>query len=198
VSGLAAGYYQVTITDTAGCQRQLSTLIYQPHAIVVSSVTVVPISAGSAGNIIVSASASGDSLSYAMDTGSYQSGAIFVTSSPGVHIIHIKNQSGCVYDTAIGIYYTGIENHNDATLITLTPNPVSGTTILTIRSDVEVSASMALRDMTGRVVSADAIQVQTGIQQKRIDMSSLSDGVYILTLSGEGGTLASMKVLVIK
>jgi len=198
ITGLEAGFYQVTITDTSGCQRQLNTLINQPHPIVVSSITVISIGTGSAGNIIVSASAGNDSLSYAMDTGSYGSGAIFVTDSPGVHIIHIRNQTGCVLDTPVGIYHTGIADGSDISFITLAPNPASGTAILTIRSDAEMATDFLLRDMTGRVVSSDIMHIHSGIQQRQIDMSFLSEGVYILTLSNSGETLASIKVLVIK
>ena len=198
ITGLTAGYYQVTITDTSGCQRQLSTLIYQPQPIVVGSITVVPISSGSSGNIIVNAHSGNDSMSYALDTGSYHTGAIFVTGSPGVHIIHIKNQTGCIVDTAIGIYYTGITDYNDISFISLAPNPVSGTAILTIRSDADMIADILIRDMTGRMVFKGDVQIRSGTQQQQIDMSSLSQGVYILTLSHSGETLASMKALVIK
>jgi hypothetical protein len=198
LTGLPAGYYQVTITDTSGCQRQLSTLIYQPQPIAVSGITVIPIGTGSAGNIIVNASAGNDSMTYSMDTGSYQSGAIFVTDSPGVHYIYIRNQTGCVYETTVGIYHTGIAGDNTISFITLSPNPASGKAILTIRSDEEMTADLLLRDMTGRVVSTGNMQVRSGIQQKQIDVSMLSPGVYILTLSRGGGMLASMKVMVIK
>ena len=198
LTGLTAGYYQVTITDTSGCQRQLNTLIYQPQPIVVSGITVVPISSGSAGNIIVNAHSGNDTLFFAMDTGSYQTGAIFVTDSPGVHIIHIRNQTGCTLDVPAGIYYTGITDYNEISFITLAPNPVSGSTTLTIRSDADMTADLLLRDMTGRVVSSGAIQIRGGTQQQQIDMSSLSQGVYILTLSHGGETLASIKALVIK
>ena len=198
LTGLPAGYYQVTITDTSGCQRQLNTLIYQPQPIVVSGITVVPIISGSAGNIIVSAHSGNDTMYFAMDTGSYQTGAIFVTDSPGVHIIHIRNQTGCILDVPVGIYYTGITDYNEISFVTLAPNPVSGSATLTIRSDADMTADLLLRDMTGRVVSAGAIQIRSGTQQQQIDMSSLSQGVYILTLSHSGETLASIKALVIK
>jgi hypothetical protein len=198
LTGLSAGYYQVTITDALGCHRQLSTLIYQPQPIVVSGITVIPISTGNPGNIIVNATAGNDTLTYAMDTGSYGTGHIFVTDSPGVHTIYIRNQTGCVYEATVGIYYTGIPVNNEISSLSLAPNPISTMGTLTISSATDMTAGLMISDLAGRLITSDDIRIRNGIQQKQIDMSALSDGVYILTLSHGSETLASIKVLVIK
>ena len=197
-TALKAGFYQVTVTDSAGCQRQLSTLIPMPHTIVVSSITVIPMTGASSGNIIVSAAAGSDSMYYAMDTGSYQAGAIFVTNTPGVHIIHIRNQSGCVMDTPVAIYYAGINNISETTSIILSPNPTAGQAILTIRSEAEMSADLCIHDMSGRVISATKIQITKGTQQKQVDLSMLSNGLYLMSLTRDGEKLTEMKVMLIK
>lgn len=196
LSNLHAGFYQVTVTDTSGCQRQLSTLIPTPSQIVISSINVIPIVTGNPGNIIVSASAGADTLSYAIDSGSYGSSAIFAVSAPGVHVIHIRNQTGCELDTSVGIFYSGIMDYRNISAINLTPNPVSGLAILNMQSNESFTADMVLYDMTGRAVSSQPMQISGGSQQKQIDMSILSDGIYLLSLSRSGNTIAEMKVLV--
>jgi hypothetical protein len=198
LTGLAAGFYQVTVTDSSGCQRQLSTLIPQPEPITVSSITILPIDTNSPGNIIINASSGNDSMTYAIDGGSYQTSAIFVTTVTGLHHIYIRNQSGCVLDTIIGIYYAGINELSEVNFLSLAPNPVSGTGTLTIRSSVEMNADITLCDMTGRIISASSLQLTGGPQQKQIDMSMLSDGVYFLSLSHEGKKLAEIKTLVVR
>ena len=196
LSNLAAGYYQVTVTDTAGCQRQLTTLIVQPQAISVSSITIIPISTGSSGNVIVNATAGHDTIYYAMDNGSYQTGAIFATTVAGPHTIYIKTQTGCIYDTVVNVKSTvGIEEVNAGTFMQLAPNPVSGMGILTIRSETEMSAELTLHDMTGRMISSRSLQLTGNTQQISIDMSALSEGIYIMSLYGGGKTLAEIKVV---
>ncbi len=195
LSGLAAGFYQVTVTDTSGCQRQLSTLIAAPMPISLSSITIIPIDTGSSGNIIVNATAGNDSLYYAIDTGSYGTGAIFATTVPGVHHIYIRSQTGCVIDTTVGIYYTGIAELGNISFIQLSPNPVSGTGILTIRSAAGMEAELSLTDMTGRTISHTKLTLTEGIQQRQIDMSALAEGMYLLSLSSGGKMLAEIKVV---
>ena len=101
----------------------------------------------------------------------------------------------------------GLENHKDYTLEELLGamkrlgGEYFGVTLdfgNIIRSDADMTADVVLRDMTGRLVSTGAIQIRSGTQQQQIDMSSLSQGVYILSLSHSGETLASIKALVIK
>jgi hypothetical protein len=137
-------------------------------------------------------------MTYAIDGGSYQTSAIFVTTVTGLHHIYIRNQSGCVLDTIIGIYYAGINELSEVNFLSLAPNPVSGTGTLTIRSSVEMNADITLCDMTGRIISASSLQLTGGPQQKQIDMSMLSDGVYFLSLSHEGKKLAEIKTLVVR
>ena len=201
LTNLGSGYYQVTVTDTSGCQRQLSTLIPAPAHVIISSINVIPLGTDTfghtiPGNIIVSASAGADTLSYAMDTGGYQSSAIFVTSVPGVHVIHIRNQSGCETDTAVGIFYTGISDNSIISAVSLSPNPVSGICTLSISSNGTLDAEGQVHDMTGRMVSTHVIHISTGVQQSQIDMSMLANGIYLMTINNAGSPLAEIKVLV--
>lgn len=192
---LGPGYYQVTVTDSAGCQRQLATLVAQPEPLSVSFV-IIPIGSGSSGNIIVNATAGHDTIYYAIDSGSYQTGAIFATTVAGLHTIYVKTQTGCVYDTILDVKSTvGMEDMNASTFIQLAPNPLSGIGRLTIRSSTEMNADLILNDLTGRMISSKSIRLTGNTQQTSIDMSSFSEGVYILSLRSEGETLAEIKVV---
>jgi hypothetical protein len=200
-TNLAAGFYQVTVTDSSGCQRQLSTLIPSPAKIVISSVTIIPLGMDSshhtiAGNIIVSVTAGSDTLSYAIDNGSYGSSAIFAISSPGLYTIHIRNQTGCVKDTVIGIYYSGIAENGDLSYISFSPNPVSSSGTLSIESEKPFAARLEIHDLAGRIVLSQTLQIANGRQQKQMDLSVLTDGLYIITLYHDDIAQAQMKVSV--
>jgi hypothetical protein len=198
VVGLRAGLYQVTVTDTTGCQRLLSALITQPPPITINSVAVNPIGTNYAGNIIVNATAQGDTLTYAIDSGSYGTSAIFVVDSPGVHIIYIRTQSGCVQSVSVGIYYLGIAlAGNEINEVTLSPNPVSGVATLIINAAADMNAELMIHDLTGRQIINRPMKIASGLQREAVDLSGLSQGLYILTLASQGRTLASLKVTVV-
>ncbi|MCW3124598.1 MAG: hypothetical protein JWO03_256 [Bacteroidetes bacterium] len=198
LSNLRAGFYQVTVTDTAGCQRTFTTSIKQPSAISISNITVVPFSGTSNGNVIFTASAGNDTLYYQMDTSSFQTGAIFVIDTPGVHHYRIRNAFGCEVDGIIGVYHVGIQDVRSFSYVNLAPNPTSGMADLTLKSDIPYDAQLLFTDLTGRTVSQQPLQITTGLQQKLIDLSSMADGIYILSIVSDGQKLASMKISLIK
>ena len=198
-SHLRSAFYQVTVTDSAGCQRQISTWVSQPSPIDITGIHVVPFdSSGSPGNVIFTASAGNDTLYYAMDSGSYTTSDIFVVNSPGLYHFHIRNARGCQVDTILGIYHVGIQEHSDITYIALLPNPAAGQTELIIRSNRNYEANMILTDLTGRVVYHEPLRISNGLQRKELDLSPMADGIYILSLISDGQTLTSLKVSVIR
>jgi hypothetical protein len=208
LTGLSTGWYTVTITDTTGCQRQLSTWVKQPQPISLAGVNIIPIGQSNPGNVVVSGFAGNDTLYYAMDTGAYQVGtgggttgvliytsAIFVTSTPGAHTLYIANQYGCVYDTTIYLYPSGITAIDEVISVKVMPNPVSGIATLSIGSSSDLDATLALTDLSGRLIYHEPLHIYSGVQNKQLDLSAFSDGVYVLSLSAGSRMLASVKVL---
>lgn len=178
ISGLKAGFYEVTVTDTAGCQRQLSTLIPQPQPIVVSSITTIPISTGVTGNIIVNAKAGNDNLTYAIDGGSFSSNNIFATNVTGLHHIYIRNQSGCVLDTLVGLYYLGVDNVK-ANPITVYPNPSAGSFNFT---GLLLGCNLQVYDVLGEQI----FSILTTGNTLTINLNNYSKGVYFYKVSLQG------------
>ena len=189
ITGLHAGYYQVTVTDSSGCQRQASLLITSPQPIVISSINVISINGNSPGNIIVSASAGNDSLSYAIDSSSYQSSAIFVMSVSGLHTIHIKNATGCVLDTVVGIYYTGISDIDAGQRISVYPNPSTG---LFYFNGLTKGNTIEVYDMIGQ----SKLSAIAGLSNYTIDLSAQAKGVYFYRVSAQGGIVHQGKIVV--
>jgi hypothetical protein len=198
LSGLASGFYELTVTDTAGCQRYFSTTITQPSPILITDISIVGLTSGSSANIIFTVSSGNDTLSYSVDGGSFQSSAIFTFDTPGVHQFRIRNQEGCEIDTTVGAFYTGIMEASSLSSIRLSPNPSSGIAELSLHSNVSCDARVTLTDLTGRTVYSDPMQIINGDQKKKLNLASLSDGVYMLTIAAEGQSLSSVKVSLIR
>ena len=195
---LSSGFYQVTITDTTGCQRKMSAVVTAPRPIVINSVTVIGIGTSNPGNIIVSASAGFDSLWYAMDTGAYQVSGIFVTSIAGVHTFHIKNQYGCVHDTTVALYHTGIVETEDISYMQFSPNPVYSTGTLMIRSDRTMDGTLTVSDLSGRSIMTENTHWAAGISQHQMNLSELAGGVYVVSLMTDRGVQKNLRISVIK
>ncbi len=197
LTSLAAGFYQLSVTDTGGCQRVFSTQVTQPSAIHINSVNVVPLSGISNGNVVINASAGTDTLTYQMNGGPIQSSDIFVIDTPGLYQFRIWNATGCYLDTFIGVYRTGIDAVSDISYMTLAPDPVSGTAKLLIRSGQPLEAQYVLTDMTGREVLQHPLHLSTGLQAAPVDCSALGAGIYVLTVTDGSHPLRSLRVSVV-
>lgn len=192
-----AGFYQLTVTDGGGCQRVATTVVRQPTAITINSINVVPFSGLANGNVVINASAGTDTLYYQMDGDSVQSGSIFVIDTPGLYHFYVKNASGCEVDTFIGVYHTAVTDISELSYMSLSPNPASGTATLLIRSERALDAQYVLTDMTGREALRHALSISTGLQAERIDLSALSDGIYVLSVMDGSHQLRSLKVSIV-
>ncbi|MBL7801443.1 MAG: S8 family peptidase [Chitinophagales bacterium] len=180
-TSLTSGIYSVTITDATNCSVEQSFFFDEPQPIKISGVNVVPITNGNPGNITVVANAGNDKLSYALDTGAYQAGYVFATTVAGSHIVHVKNEYGCVVDTIVTV---GIDNAVDqltALHAYVYPNPTSSVFYVLIPESTNESSFYRIVDMQGKTVLQNKMQA---IQQA-IDVSMLESGLYTLTLESE-------------
>jgi hypothetical protein len=87
------------------------------------------------------------------------------------------------------IHYSGTIKVNfskDASIIAY-PNPVSGELTVDITVPKSAKASLKLMDATGKVVRSSELQLAAGNNTSKIDMKSLSDGIYLLQISNAQG-----------
>ena len=96
-NNLAAGTYQVTITDDAGCPVNQTVIITNADAPVIDNIVTTDATCGNSdGSITVSASGGNGTLTYSMNNGtSFQNGNVFSNLPAGTYVIVVKDQSGC-------------------------------------------------------------------------------------------------------
>lgn len=85
-----------------------------------------------------------------------------------------------------------IENEHRVLDFELGPNPASDYLRLKINTSFTEPLSIRLADMTGKILRVQ----QCETRNKRIDVSSLSPGVYLLTISNNSMTLGQRKVVI--
>lgn len=103
-TGLSAGTFVVTVTDSVGCTDTESVAIVQPIPVSVAiSTTAVLCHGGNTGTATVTASGGTPAYTYAVDAGGYGSANILSGLTAGTHIVHVKDAHGCVKDSSIVI-----------------------------------------------------------------------------------------------
>ncbi len=125
------------------------------------------------------------------------SGANSQTYSPtvsGIYVVRITDANGCVYRYSPGYTYTKIPasvgNIDFSHQITVYPNPGSGLFTLQDNNQLGNNFTVAVYDAYGHLVLNFS-------NMKILDLSSLSNGLYALTISSVNGT-ATKKVSLIK
>ncbi|MBU3677247.1 MAG: T9SS type A sorting domain-containing protein, partial [Chitinophagaceae bacterium] len=74
------------------------------------------------------------------------------------------------------------------------PNPTSNLLQIDYTSATSAPVQIILRDMTGRILYETEMNSLIGENNNEIDMSSLSNGLYWLTLNQEGKRIYAQKV----
>jgi hypothetical protein len=69
------------------------------------------------------------------------------------------------------------------TMVTMYPNPVNTELNIDINSIETGRARIKIMDATGRVVKTVELSLQAGSNAAKIDMQSLSDGIYMISIS---------------
>ncbi|BDS13970.1 M43 family zinc metalloprotease [Aureispira anguillae] len=105
VTDLAPGLYTVTITDSRGCMADTSITIEEPEALTITGTTAGTFCAGDQTGVLTAIGAGGTVLSglleYSIDGTTWQNGNIFSGLSAGIYTLSVKDENGCVVDTAL-------------------------------------------------------------------------------------------------
>ena len=74
------------------------------------------------------------------------------------------------------------------------PNPLTSSDVVNIRFNDNLSASISIFDLTGKVVLKDEI---TNSNNKGVNIASLNNGIYMLQISGDKASI-TRKIVVMK
>ncbi|RMG93166.1 MAG: hypothetical protein D6706_15905, partial [Chloroflexi bacterium] len=100
VSGLSAGSYTVTVTDSAGCVATGSVVVTQPTEVNIS-VALTPPSCAGGNDGQIAASATGGTSPYNYQWSNAQQGAVITQLTTGSYSVTVTDDHGCMADTAV-------------------------------------------------------------------------------------------------
>lgn len=190
ISNLNAGFYSITITDSAGCTAQLDSIeVTQPPQLLATIVDVWDDATGSSsGGAIASAGGGTPPYSYLWNDPLTTANDTLNNVAEGTYTITITDSNGCVSSNSVDIANT-LSIHDLESVIGFHPNPTQNT--VTIYSDQidlmhrDIQVFNALGQlMLKEEISSNAFE---------IDLSRMPGGVYFLSIEGINHMLEVVK-----
>ena len=170
ISGVPAGSYSVTVSDSTGCTIHASASVEQPAEALtgnIVSLTHVSEHGESNGSITISGSGGRPPYSYSLDEGEFQPSGTFGSLSAGSYSIRVMDASSCIFIIPFVI------NQPDPLIIS-----ISGQTNVACFGENTGSVSVTA---TGGV-SPYTYRLDTGPFQDNGSFGSLSAVDYIITV----------------
>ncbi len=198
---LPTGTYTCAIRDANNCPAQGIITITQAAPMVINSIVATPIVyPANYGTITVTVSGGippGDipCYHYLWSNGAPDSSVVSIYDS-GTYAVCVTSCYGCgsACDSNVLVTATGnISNPND--LIRIYPVPSSGA--ITINLKGNGFENVEITDALGRKVYTQMLSPRLKINTLHIDLSSLSDGVYVLYVNSDRGLL-TRKIIIQK
>jgi hypothetical protein len=190
ISGLTAGAYSVTVTDANGCT---GTVIFQLNAgnpIQVTSSFVPPSTATSNnGSIaIIGSGAYSYSWTFSGDPNQiFEDGPVIFNLAPGTYTVTVTDiVSGCTATATYVLTPVSTTDFADNWGMTLTPNPASELSLLTLKLPDPAELQIALMHTDGRTLRSWTTGAVNDYQHS-IPVHDLPAGMYLLRVQSESG-----------
>ena len=205
-SNLPQGPYTFTVTDAHGCTASASVTISQAAPLVINSIIATEQTyPGNNGSIFVSVSGGippGDSICYhyLWSVSGYYTGYDTTTLTgldSGIYSVCVTSCycSGSFCDTGIHVA-TGIKNISNANnLVKVYPVPSSG--LITVVLNGSGFENLQITNALGMQVYKETLSPKESNNTLNINLSNLSDGVYILQVNSRQDLL-TRKIIIQK
>lgn len=107
--------------------------------------------------------------------------------------------TGCPFAASANLTASTEERSNEADTVLgqlqISPNPASEEAQLLFTMEAQTPVTVQLLDATGRLLQSKQFDAQQGINQLRLDLSALPEGLYNVQLSAQG--LRTMEKLIV-
>ena len=188
ITGLGAGNYNITITDGAGCVKNLGVVVIsEPSPIQITGITPTNVTGCAAtpnGSIFIAAGAGADPLSYSVDNGvTYGTSNNITGLGAGTYHVKVKNNYGCVVD--------------GGSVTILAPNPLTidlnATTITNVKCNGDATGAIAIAATGGTAPLTYSIG---GTFQSNNTFTGLAATTYTVSVKDNAGCTQNAPVTI--
>ena len=193
-TGLCAGSYSVTITDSSGCGMVEQITITEPSAIV-STPTVVNATVGNAdGSASLTVTGGAAPYNYLWDDPASQTTATATGLLAGNYTCVVTDANGCTATVSVTIgEYTLVNTYGDNAKFNIYPNPTDGKFTLDINLIDEDEYFVSIRNVLGENIIE--FNSESSIMLKEINMETVGNGTYFIQLISSKGVITKQLIL---
>lgn len=178
-NGLAAGMYNVSVTDDNGCVAVSSFTISEPEMVLDVTFDI------DGNDITVEGQGGTEPYLYSFDGGDFTSDNKTTPTSDKVTVI-VQDANGCT--TTIEIIINDITELAAKWEINAYPIPVKDELILNFNFNKSLDASIQIYDINGRLVNNIlSKKYQSGENSVKIDLSNFASSIYIVKIASAEG-----------
>ncbi|MFH1319824.1 MAG: C25 family cysteine peptidase [Bacteroidota bacterium] len=184
-SGLCAGVYSVTVTDSTETTSVENVTISQPSAISISIISTDATEDTCDGNATVSVNGGTPSYTFLWDDPDSQTTTTATGLCPGAYIVTVWDNNGC-YDSA-SVTVDEISTIDELQVagyrLQVYPNPSKG--MFTVEWDIEDIKDIRVFNIYNQELKRMVISKGNGSNKMEIDLSNYPAGIYNLQLIRE-------------
>jgi hypothetical protein len=192
VSNLAAGIYNLTVTDADNCDEVLNIEVMEPNPVGFEINLLVNETEGFANGLIDITPTGGVGpyiFKWSLNGEFFSDQGDISGLAAGEYTLDITDANGCLYSSD-PIVIENLSNTQDIMLDTgfeLMPNPSRGFIRLTFDQPLEGAGLLSVWDILGQKV-IEGIDVMQGAEEMPLDCSGFSNGTYFVRLDTENGS----------
>jgi hypothetical protein len=197
INNLQAGTYRVTITDSVGCTRIKTYTITEPNELLFDSLKVQHVNGSTSGNIYVTGVGGSAPITYSIDGTTYVSTNLFLGLGIGSYTVYIKDGNGCIISQSVVVEnHTGIFTSKENSNIQLLNNASNTEIYFSIETNYSSLINFEIFDIQGKKLLSNhkPFIVSQNLNEK-IDISNLSNGIYLLSFNDEKSLLKTFKIV---
>lgn len=197
-SNLAAGTYSVTVKDEKGCEASASFTIIQPASALTVKRTIMFVTSPEACDGAIKLRISGGTAPYTVLWNDGSTSIKRTKLCKGVYTVTVTDANGCVVvckyrircETVVpqiaAADISSAITRNETVTATVSPNPTRGIVRLSLTVKTTHTAVLNIYDMSGRQMTTQKFPVNTGTNNKTIDISKYSKGLYNIEVIADG------------
>ena len=188
ITGLSAGIYSVTVSDSEGCISSKSMSV-PGIPLIAANIGATPASCPSCPNGSATTNATGGTSPYTYQWSPTGNTTKSISALlPGTYTVCITDRKGCtICDSVIISFPNGVGDILNNNLLFISPNPTSGNLYLDFGNKNFGTVQIIISDLTGRAVLKKSIE---GKSKQVIDISeNCKKGIYFLTIQTNEGKI---------